>query len=206
MLFLELGASAGDAVWASSPWWAWPSWCRTRLTRLGLGVAGSIFLFYLAYRMLEGMEMPGDGQGVGHELPQRFRHRGHHIVRQSRSRSLSGWASGRRPSWCWSRPRQTIDYVIFFIAYMIGSCLMGDGNGGTGGVRSPVRQRPPVPGHQHHLGIFMLYLATSLLWNTDRQSLMLLWSDILRPLRGHPGRPIILPRYDGLQELSSAVI
>jgi chemosensory pili system protein ChpE len=165
VLFLELGASAGDAVWAVIALVGLAFLVQDPLTKLGLGVVGSAFLVYLAYKMLtEHRKCRTDSESGGSTRNAFITGA---IISFASPFQIAFWLGiGASTILVLVAEPQTIHYVIFFIAYMIGSCL-----GGTVTAALVAYGRRFVKDSVFRViniicGIFMIYLAASLLWNT----------------------------------------
>jgi chemosensory pili system protein ChpE len=165
VLFLELGASAGDAVWAIIALVGLAFLVQDPLTKLGLGIFGSAFLFYLAYRMVtnrrEGQpkrEMDSSSRGAFITGA---------IISFASPFQIAFWLGiGASTILVLVSQPQTIDYIIFFVGYMVGSCLWG---AVTAAMLAYGRRY--VKDRLFHViniacAIFLTYLAASLLWNT----------------------------------------
>ncbi len=165
VLFLELGASAGDAVWAVIALVGLAFLVQDPLTKLGLGVVGSAFLVYLAYKMLTEHRKCRTDSGSGRSTRNAFITGA--IISFASPFQIAFWLGiGASTILVLVAEPQTIHYVIFFIAYMIGSCL-----GGTVTAALVAYGRRFVKDSLFRViniicGIFMIYLAASLLWNT----------------------------------------
>ena len=165
VLFLELGASAGDAVWAVIALVGLAFLVQDPLTKLGLGVVGSAFLVYLAYKMLtEHRKCRTDNETCGSTRNAFITGA---IISFASPFQIAFWLGiGASTILVLVSEPQTIHYVIFFIAYMIGSCL-----GGTVTAALVAYGRRFVKDRLFQVinvicAVFMIYLAASLLWNT----------------------------------------
>ena len=165
VLFLELGASAGDAVWAVIALVGLAFLVQDPLAKLGLGVVGSAFLVYLAYKMLTEHRKCRTDRGSGRSTRNAFITGA--IISFASPFQIAFWLGiGASTILVLVAEPQTIHYVIFFIAYMIGSCL-----GGAVTAALVAYGRRFVKDSLFRVinvicGIFMIYLAASLLWNT----------------------------------------
>ena len=165
VLFLELGASAGDAVWAVIALVGLAFLVQDPLTKLGLGVVGSAFLVYLAYKMLTEHRKCRTDKETGGSTRNAFITGA--IISFASPFQIAFWLGiGASTILVLVSEPQTIHYVIFFIAYMIGSCL-----GGTATAALVAYGRRFVKDRLFQVvnaicAVFMIYLAASLLWNT----------------------------------------
>jgi len=165
VLFLELGASAGDAVWAVIALVGLAFLVQDPLTKLGLGIAGSAFLVYLAYRMIVEHRRICLDDDPGTSTRNAFVTGA--IISFASPFQIAFWLGiGASTILVLVSEPQTIHYVIFFLAYMIGSCL-----GGTVTAALVAYGRRFVKDRLFRTinvicAILMLYLAASLLWNT----------------------------------------
>jgi chemosensory pili system protein ChpE len=165
VLFLELGASAGDAVWAIIALVGLAFLVQDPLTRLGLGVFGSVFLFYLAYKMLIEHRKCAQRKEVGGSSRNAFVTGA--IISFASPFQIAFWLGiGASTIMVLVSTPTTIDYVIFFIAYMIGSCLMGAITAGLVAYGRRFVNDRLFRAINIICALFLLYLATSLLWNT----------------------------------------
>ena len=165
VLFLELGASAGDAVWAIIALVGLAFLVQDPATRLGLGVAGSIFLFYLAYRMWKA-HTPGEPvKGSNTNCRSSFVTGA--IISFASPFQIAFWLGiGASTILVLVSSPTAIDYAIFFCGYMIGSCLMGAVTAGLVAYGRRFVNDRLFRVINIICALFMLYLATSLLWNT----------------------------------------
>jgi chemosensory pili system protein ChpE len=165
VLFLELGASAGDALWAIIALVGLAFLVQDPVTKLGLGLFGSGFLFYLAYRMVIGHRK--DGLKEESDSSSRNAFITGAIISFASPFQIGFWLGiGASTILVLVADPQTIHYVIFFIAYMIGSCLGGAITAalvayGRRFVKDRLFQAINIV-----CAIFLFYLAVSLLWNT----------------------------------------
>ncbi len=165
VLFLELGASAGDAVWAIIALVGLAFLVQDPLTKLGLGVVGSAFLVYLAYKMLTEHRKCRLDDGKGGSTRSAFITGA--IISFASPFQIAFWLGiGASTILVLVSEPQTIHYIIFFAAYMIGSCL-----GGTVTAALVAYGRRFVKERLFQVinticAVFMFYLAASLLWNT----------------------------------------
>jgi chemosensory pili system protein ChpE len=165
VLFLELGASAGDAVWAIIALVGLAFLVQDPMTKLGLGLLGSAFLFYLAYRMVAD-HMKG--------RPKK------EIDASSRSAFVTGaiisfaspfqvafWLGiGASTILVLVAQPQTTDYIIFFVGYMVGSCLWGVVTAAMLAYGRRFIKDRLFRAINLACALFLTYLASSLLWNT----------------------------------------
>ncbi len=165
VLFLELGASAGDAVWAIIALVGLAFLVQDPLAKLGLGVVGSAFLFYLAYKMLtEHRKCRLDDEKGGSTRSSFITGA---IISFASPFQIAFWLGiGASTILVLVSEPQTIHYVIFFAAYMIGSCL-----GGTVTAALVAYGRRFVKESLFQVinticAVFMFYLAASLFWST----------------------------------------
>jgi chemosensory pili system protein ChpE len=165
VLFLELGASAGDALWAIIALVGLAFLVQDPLAKLGLGLVGSAFLVYLAYKMLtEHRKCDAEKERSGSSRSAFITGA---IISFASPFQIAFWLGiGASTILVLVSEPQTIHYVIFFIAYMIGSCL-----GGTITAALVAYGRRFVKPRLFQViniicAIFMFYLAASLLWNT----------------------------------------
>ncbi|HEY3420048.1 MAG TPA: LysE family transporter [Methanomassiliicoccales archaeon] len=165
VLSLELGASAGDAIWAIIALVGLAFLVQDPLTKLGLGLMGSAFLGYLAYKMLtEHRKCLPDDENV--ESTRNAFITGA-VISFASPFQIAFWLGiGASTILVLVSEPQPIHYVLFFVAYMIGSCL-----GGTIIAALLAYGRRFVKDRLFRViniicAVFMIYLAASLLWNT----------------------------------------
>jgi chemosensory pili system protein ChpE len=165
VLFLELGASAGDAVWAIIALVGLAFLVQDPMTKLGLGVLGSAFLFYLAYKTLTDQRKGRPRKEVCGSSRNVFVTGA--IISFASPFQIAFWLGiGASTILVLVSQPQTIDYVIFFTGYMIGSCLWGVVTAalvayGRRFVNDRLFRAITIT-----CALFLFYLATSLLWNT----------------------------------------
>jgi chemosensory pili system protein ChpE len=164
VLSLELGASAGDAVWAIIALVGLAFLVQDPMAKLGLGVVGSSFLVYLAYKMLTEHRKCTDDEAGGSTRNAFITGA---IISFASPFQIAFWLGiGASTILVLVSEPQTIHYIIFFISYTIGSCL-----GGTVTAALVAYGRRFVKPRLFQViniicAVFMFYLAASLLWNT----------------------------------------
>ncbi len=165
VLSLELGASAGDAVWAIIALVGLAFLVQDPLTKLGLGVVGSAFLFYLAYKMLIEHRKCNPEKDTGRSTKNAFITGA--IISFASPFQIAFWLGiGASTILVLVTEPQTMHYVIFFTAYMIGSCLGGTVTAAMVAYGRRFIKERLFQVINYICAVFMIYLAASLLWNT----------------------------------------
>ena len=165
VLFLELGASAGDAVWAVIALVGLAFLVQDPMAKLGLGVVGSAFLIYLAYKMLTEHRKCRPENEVNRTSRNAFITGA--IISFASPFQIAFWLGiGASTIIVLVSEPQTIHYVIFFIAYMIGSCLGGTVTAALVAYGRRFVKESLFRAINIVCAIFMFFLAASLLWNT----------------------------------------
>jgi chemosensory pili system protein ChpE len=165
VLFLELGASAGDAVWAIIALVGLAFLVQDPMTELGLGIFGSAFLFYLAYRTWTDHKIGQPKKEMNSSSRNAFITGT--IISFASPFQIAFWLGiGASTIMVLVAEPQTIHYVIFFFGYMIGSCLCGAATAalvafGRRFVKDRLFRIINIV-----CALFLFYLAASLLWNT----------------------------------------
>lgn len=165
VLFLELGASAGDAVWAIIALVGLSFLVQDPLTKLGLGVFGSAFLFYLAYRMFTDHRRDQPRKEMNASSRNAFITGA--IISFASPFQVAFWLGiGASTILVLVAQPQTTDYIIFFVGYMVGSCLWGAVTAAMLAYGRRYVKYRVFFAINIACAVFLTYLAASLLWNT----------------------------------------
>jgi chemosensory pili system protein ChpE len=165
VLFLEMGASAGDAVWAIIAFVGLAVLVQDPWTKLGLGIFGSAFLFYLAYKIIKDHRKGMPDQEMNASCRNAFITGA--IISFASPFQVAFWLGiGASTILVLVAEPQALDYVIFFIGYMTGSFLGGAVTAALVAYGRRFMNNRVFLVISVICAMFLAYLAASLLWNT----------------------------------------